>query len=60
MAAIQLGVRRMQRGGRCDIARSARSEDAGPSRLVKRLEEILDKRAMQWPPSALRADAGTR
>jgi hypothetical protein len=31
------------------------SEEAGPSRLLKRLEEILDAPRDQWPPSALRA-----
>ncbi len=30
-------------------------EDVGPSRLVKRLEDILDLPRDQWPPSALRA-----
>jgi molecular chaperone DnaK (HSP70) len=30
-------------------------EDSGPSRLVKRLEEVLDVPRDQWPPSALRA-----
>lgn len=31
------------------------SEEAGPSRLVKRLEDLLDVPRDQWPPSALRA-----
>jgi molecular chaperone DnaK (HSP70) len=31
------------------------SEEGGPSRLVKRLEEVLDVPRDQWPPSALRA-----
>jgi hypothetical protein len=31
------------------------AEDGGPSRLVKRLEEVLDVPRDQWPPSALRA-----
>ncbi|AGA27332.1 Hsp70 family protein [Singulisphaera acidiphila] len=31
------------------------SEELGPSRLIKRLEEILDSPRDQWPPSALRA-----
>ncbi len=30
-------------------------EEVGPSRLVKRLEEVLDVPRDQWPPSALRA-----
>ena len=30
-------------------------EESGPSRLVKRLEELLDVPRDQWPPSALRA-----
>jgi molecular chaperone DnaK (HSP70) len=33
----------------------ATSEEHGPSRLIKRLEEILDVPRDQWPPSALRA-----
>ena len=33
----------------------APGEDTGPSRLVKRLEEVLDVPREQWPPSALRA-----
>jgi hypothetical protein len=33
----------------------ASPEDGGPSRLVKRLEEVLDVPRDQWPPSALRA-----
>jgi hypothetical protein len=33
----------------------APSEDHGPARLVKRLEEVLDVPRDQWPPSALRA-----
>ncbi|SIO59487.1 Hsp70 protein [Singulisphaera sp. GP187] len=31
------------------------SEEFGPSRLIKRLEELLDAPRDQWPPSALRA-----
>ena len=31
------------------------SEEQGPSRLIKRLEEILELPRDQWPPSALRA-----
>ena len=31
------------------------SDPNGPSRLVKRLEELLDSPRDQWPPSALRA-----
>jgi molecular chaperone DnaK (HSP70) len=34
---------------------SAASSEAGPARLVKRLEELLDAPRDQWPPSALRA-----
>jgi molecular chaperone DnaK (HSP70) len=34
---------------------SAASSETGPSRLVKRLEEILDVPRDGWPPSALRA-----
>ena len=30
------------------------SEDTGPARLVKRLEEVLDVPRDEWPPSALR------
>ncbi len=30
-------------------------EDAGPPRLVKRLEDLLEATKDQWPPSALRA-----
>jgi molecular chaperone DnaK (HSP70) len=33
----------------------AASSEAGPARLVKRLEELLDVPRDQWPPSALRA-----
>lgn len=33
----------------------APSEELGPSRLLKRLEELLDSPRDQWPPSALRA-----
>ncbi|APW63052.1 Hsp70 family protein [Paludisphaera borealis] len=33
----------------------AASSETGPSRLVKRLEEILDVQRDGWPPSALRA-----
>ncbi len=33
----------------------APAEEHGPSRLVKRLEELLDTPRDQWPPSALRA-----
>jgi len=31
------------------------TEQTGPARLVKRLEEVLDAPRDQWPPSALRA-----
>lgn len=31
------------------------AEESGPSRLVKRLEEILEEPRDKWPPSALRA-----
>jgi molecular chaperone DnaK (HSP70) len=31
------------------------AEEAGPSRLIKRLEEVFDVPRDQWPPSALRA-----
>ena len=34
---------------------SAASSEAGPARLIKRLEELLDVPRDQWPPSALRA-----
>ena len=34
---------------------SAASSEAGPARLVKRLEELLDVPRDQWPPSALRS-----
>jgi molecular chaperone DnaK (HSP70) len=34
---------------------SAASSEAGPARLVKRLEEVLDVPRFQWPPSALRS-----
>ncbi len=33
----------------------AAPEESGPSRLIKRLEEVLDVPRDQWPPSALRA-----
>jgi molecular chaperone DnaK (HSP70) len=33
----------------------AATEHAGPARLVKRLEEVLDVPREEWPPSALRA-----
>ena len=33
----------------------AATEDTGPARLVKRLEEVLDVPRDEWPPSALRA-----
>ncbi len=32
----------------------ATTEDTGPARLVKRLEEVLDVPRDEWPPSALR------
>jgi hypothetical protein len=38
-----------------EAAPAAASSDAGPARLVKRLEETLDVPRDQWPPSALRA-----
>jgi molecular chaperone DnaK (HSP70) len=37
------------------MAQASGGEDLGPSRLVKRLEEVLDVPRDQWPPSALRA-----
>ncbi len=40
---------------RTAFARPAPAEEIGPSRLVKKLEEILDVPRDQWPPSALRA-----
>ena len=34
---------------------SSPTEDQGPARLIKRLEEVLEVPRDQWPPSALRA-----
>jgi hypothetical protein len=34
---------------------SAANSEAGPARLIKRLEELIDVPRDQWPPSALRA-----
>ena len=51
IAAIRAGVRRRPPPRR----RAAAGDDTGPSRLVKRLEEVLDVPRDQWPPSALRA-----
>ncbi len=50
MAAIRLAF-----DGRASTPASATAADTGPSRLVKRLEEVLDVPRDQWPPSALRA-----
>jgi hypothetical protein len=41
--------------GPANVSAGAGGEDSGPSRLVKRLEEVLDVPRDQWPPSALRA-----
>ena len=35
------------------------TEDSGPARLVKRLEEVLDVPRDQWPPSALAGSVGS-
>ena len=40
---------------RIAFASPAPAEEWGPSRLVKRLEELLDEPRDRWPPSALRA-----
>ena len=50
MAAIRLAF-----DGGSSPPGGAPTEDTGPSRLVKRLEEVLDVPRDQWPPSALRA-----
>jgi hypothetical protein len=50
MAAIRLAFE-----GNAPSPTGAGGEDTGPSRLVKRLEDVLDVPRDQWPPSALRA-----
>ena len=40
---------------RTAFASSSASDEGGPTRLVKRLEELLDEPRDHWPPSALRA-----
>ncbi len=40
---------------RTAFAWSSASDEHGPTRLVKRLEELLDEPRDHWPPSALRA-----
>jgi molecular chaperone DnaK (HSP70) len=40
---------------RSAFAPAGASDELGPSRLIKRLEEVLDVPREQWPPSALRA-----
>ncbi|CAN5712415.1 Hsp70 family protein [soil metagenome] len=40
---------------RVACATPAPPEEAGPARLVKRLEELLERPRADWPPSALRA-----
>ncbi len=52
MAAIRLAF---DAGSPSPAQAGTPTENTGPSRLVKRLEEVLDVPREQWPPSALRA-----
>jgi len=40
---------------RSAFAHLSGTDDAGPARLIKKLEEVLDAPRESWPPSALRA-----